>query len=60
MEKFAPTPPPNPPPPPPPKPEDVSIQDFIMVGTEPNKFFALGSDERVYFYNFASHSWFLV
>lgn len=59
MEKFAPSQPPNPPPQPTPKPEDVSLQDFMLVG-DGGKFYALGSDERVYFYNAVNHSWFLV
>lgn len=42
------------------KPDDVSIQDFIMVGEEPSRFYAIGSDERVYVYMSGTHSWFLV
>lgn len=59
MEKFAPS---QNPPPPQPKPEDITIQDFRFDMAEDNgyKILAIGSDERVYFYNPVSHSWFLL
>lgn len=57
MGKFTPTPPVNPPPQ---KPEDVFIQDFIMVSSDGQKFFGIGTDERIYFYNFVTHLWYLL
>lgn len=60
MEKFVPPAPPQNPPPPTPKPQNVSIQDFILVGADPGKFYALGDDERIYAYNQQTKTWQLV
>lgn len=54
MEKFT---PPGPPPQPIPKPNDVTIAHIMWAN---DRFFALGSDERVYVYNLGTFTWFLV
>lgn len=43
-----------------PKPAPVAIQDMVFVAEGDGKFFALGDDERMYYYNSTVHLWFLV